>query len=370
MEQTRFVETGRDTFFGDYLYDQVVPQDHFLRVLRNVIDWEYFTKRLIKLYKGQGLVGRPPFEPAMILKVEVIAYLYKLSERQVEVFVNENLPAKYFVGLSVDGKAPDHSTLSTFRERLVKNGKVKIFEVMLAQIVREAMLRGIKFGSIQIIDSVHTIANVNTDKDKNRKNKGKCPHDPDAQWGVKHKHKVKNEKGEEVQQTEYFYGYKTHVSMNSENGLITSLEITSGEEFDGHHFCSLVDHDLAQGLPVETYAADKAYDDGTNHFHLETRGLHSALHLKKTRTEKKDQHKKVWLDLEQTVQYKTGLKERFKIERKFGEAKQGHGFGRCRYIGKARFSFQSFLMAIILDLKRMVKLLTGVNFKERAYATE
>jgi transposase len=370
MEQARFVETGSGTFFGEYLYDQVVPQDHFLRILRKVVNWEYFTKRLIKIYKGQGVVGRPPFDPAMLLKVEVIAYLYKLSERQVEVFVNENLPAKYFVGLAVDGKAPDHSTLSTFRERLLKNGKIKVFEEMLGQIVQEAMLRGVKFGSIQIIDSVHTLADVNTDKDQSRQHKGKGPRDPDAQWGVKHKHKVKNEKGEDIEQTEYFYGYKTHVSMNSESGLITSLEITSGEAFDGHHFRSLVDHDLEQGLPVDTYAADKAYDDGDNHFHLESKELHSAIHLKKTRTEKKDPHKGVWLELENTSQYKEGLKERYKIERKFGEAKQSHGFGRCRYRGKARFSFQSFLMTIVLNLKRMVKLLFGVNFKERAYAAE
>jgi len=88
MENPRSKETGRDTFFGDYLYDQVVPQDHFLRKLRQIVDWEYFTKRLIKLYKGQGVVGKPPFDPAMVLKVEVLAYLYKLSERQVEVYVN------------------------------------------------------------------------------------------------------------------------------------------------------------------------------------------------------------------------------------------------------------------------------------------
>ena len=173
MEQTRFVETGNSTFLGEYLYDQVVPQDHFLRKLREIVDWGYFTKRLIKLYKGQGVVGRPPFDPAMLLKVELIAYLCKLSERQVEVFVNENLPAKYFVCLSVDGKAPDHSTLTTFRERLLKNGKGKVFEEMLAQIVKEAMLRRVKFGSIQIIDSVHTIADVNTDKDQNRQRKAK-----------------------------------------------------------------------------------------------------------------------------------------------------------------------------------------------------
>jgi hypothetical protein len=52
----------------------------------------------------------------------------------------------------------------------------------------------------------------------------------------------------------------------------------------------------------------------------------------RTRTEKKDDHKQVWLDLVKTSQYRQGLKERYKIERKFGKAKQGHGFGRCRYI--------------------------------------
>jgi hypothetical protein len=61
--------------------------------------------------------------------------------------------------------------------------------------------------------------------------------------------------------------------MNAESGLITSLETTSGEAYDGHHFCSLVDHDLAQGLPVDTYATDKGYDDGDNHYHLESRTI-------------------------------------------------------------------------------------------------
>ena len=75
MEQQRFVETGRDSFFGDYLYNLVVPQGHFLRQLRHAIDWNRFTRRLIKLYKGEGVVGRPPFDPALVLKVEVIAYL-------------------------------------------------------------------------------------------------------------------------------------------------------------------------------------------------------------------------------------------------------------------------------------------------------
>jgi len=366
MEQRRYVETGSDSFFGEYLYNQIVPQGHFLRKLKQIIDWKRFTRKLIKLYKGEGVVGRPPFDPAQVLRVELIAYLYELSERQVEVHINENLPAKFFVGLAVDQKAPDHSTLTVFRERLLQRGKLKVFEEMLGEMIQIALQSGIQFGSIQLVDSVHSIANVNTDKDRQREKKGKGQRDPDAQWGFKHKRKVKTEHGKEEEQTEYFYGYKAHVSLNAENGLITSLEATSGEVYDGHHFCSLVDRDLEQKLPVDTYSGDKGYDDGNNHYYLELCGLHSAIRLKKTRTEKKDVNKQVWLELKETLQYQQGLKERYKIERKFGEAKQGHGLGRCRYVGMLGFAVQAFMTAIMLNLKRMVKLLTGVGFKTKA----
>jgi hypothetical protein len=130
---------------------------------------------------------------------------------------------------------------------------------------------------------------------------------------------LKNEAGKEEKQIEYFYGYKAHVSLNAENGLITSLETSSGEACDNHHFTSLVDHDLKQSLPVGIYTADKAYDDGENHYNLEVRGLHSAIRLKCTRTAKKDDAKQVWLDLSQTPHYQQGLKERYKVERKVCE---------------------------------------------------
>jgi IS5 family transposase len=363
MEQKRFVKTGNNSFYGDYLYEQVIAPNHFFRKLRQMIDWERFTARLIQLYKGEGVVGRPPFDPALVLKMEMIAYLYNMSERQVEVYINENLPAKYFVGLAVDEKAPDHSTLTVFRERLIQHGKQKVFEDILMEIVEIGLQSGIQFGSIQIVDSVHSVANVNTAKDRSRKKKGKGPRDPDAGWGAKHKRRVKTEEGKEEQQSEYFYGYKAHVSLNAESGLITSLEVSPGGAYDGHYFCSLVDHDLKLSLPIDTVAADKGYDNGDNHYHLTLRKLHSAIRLMRTRTQKKDANKQVWLDLVQTPQYRQGLKERYKIERKFGEAKQGHGLGRCRYLGRTRFAVQAFFTAIMLNLKRMVKLLTGVGFK-------
>ncbi len=66
------------------------------------------------------------------------------------------------------------------------------------------------------------------------------------------KQKAKDQNGQAVGQVKYFFGYKGHVSMNAESNLITSLEVTSGKVYDGHHFCSLVDQDLAQNIPADT----------------------------------------------------------------------------------------------------------------------
>jgi len=231
----------------------------------------------------------------------LVAYLYNLSERQVEDYLNDTLPAKFFVGLAADQPAPDHSTLTVFRNRLLHRGKQKIFQEMLAEIIQIVLEKGVKFGSLQIIDSVHSIANVNTAKDKKQEDKGKGPRDPDAKWGVKHKRKAKTPEGKEFEQTDCFYGFKAHFSMNAETGLISSVEIISGEVYDGHHFCSLVDKDLEQSLPLETYASDRGYDDSNNHFYLVYKDLHSAIRLKENRIKKKDKNKEVWLNLIQTA---------------------------------------------------------------------
>ena len=365
MSRERFRETGKGSFFGDLVYDRVVPQGHFLRKLNEVVDWRPFTKKLLRYYKGGAEYGPPPYEPALLLKMLLLSYLYDLSERQTEDLVNFQLPAKWFVGLAVDESAPDHATLTLFKGRLLARKGEKVFEELFKGILRMAREKGISFGPIQVVDSVHTIANVNVEKDQSRKHRGKRPRDPDARWGVKGKKVVRNEHGEKEEQREYFYGYKSHVSLNAETGLITSLEVSSGEAYDGHYLKSLVEQELKQGLPVEVYAGDRGYDDGENHEFLWQRGLKSALRLKGTRTQKRDPNKGPWLKLLEDPDYQAGLKERYKVERKFGEAKLCHGFRRCRYLGLARYWIQSCLTAMVLNLKGLVKLLYGVSFRNQ-----
>ena len=95
-------------------------------------------------------------------------------------------------------------------------------------------------------------------------------------------------------------------------------------------------------------------------------GIHSAIILNRYRTRKKDPNKQKWLALKETEEYQGGKRERYKIERKYGEGKVYHGLRRCRYVGRMRYAIQAYLTAIVLNLKRMVRLLTGTSFRGRA----
>ena len=314
---------------------------------------------------GKARQGRPPYDPAVLLKMLLVAYLYNLSERQVEEVANYQLPVKWFLGLAVDEAAPDHSTLTKFKNRLIERGKLEAAEDLLSQIVALAQENGIRFGSVQVMDSVHSLADANPEKEKRRGDgDDRPPRDGEARWGAKGSRSFRDAQGRRVKQTEYFLGYKAHCTLNAESELITSLIVTAGNAHDGRQLPELLRRDQAQGIPVCIVTADRAYDDGHNHFLLQSKGLHSAIRLNDYRTQKKDPNKQIWLELKSSAEYQAGLQERYKIERKFGEAKQSHGLRRCRYVGLLRYGLQAVLTAIVLNLKRMVKLLTGAPFKQ------
>jgi len=366
MAKPRCKQTTLNSFYGNFLYEQKVSREHFLKKLHEVIDWDRFTKRLLQYYKGKGELGQAPYNPSMVLKMLLLSYLYNISERQVEVLANDSLSVACFLGLGADEEAPDHSTLSLFKDRLLENGRGKAYEDLLDEIIRIAKEKGVKFGKLQLLDTVHVVADVNLEKDKARQKGGGEPRDKDATWGVKGEKIVMSKDGRREKKTDYFYGYKDQVSLNAEAEMITSVKTGYGDEYDGRWLPYLVEKDLKKGIEVGTVAADRGYDDGENHYYLEQKGVNSAIRLKGLRTQKKDPNKESWIKLKESKEYQQGLRERYKIERKFGEMKKWHGFGRCRYLGLAKHSIQLFLTSIAVNLKRIVKLLTGIGFRGEA----
>lgn len=360
MGQVRFRKDTSDSFFGEFLYEQVVPKDHFLYRLHHEIPWGTIVAPIMKVYKGGAEYGPTPYHPEKLLRMLLVTYLFGISERKTEEMVNDSLSAKYFVGLGVDEKAPDHSTLTYFKQRITDGKGVGIWEKLFEKTIRIAKKKGIAFGSLQLVDSTHTTANVNEEEDKKRQKKeNKPPRDPDATHKTKGEKTVLTKDNKRIKVKDRIYGYKAHTSMNQENKLITSVKATSAKRDDGKEFIPLVNKDKrlgitkADSLVAENntgYSADKGYDQGDNHYHLEEYNLFNAIILKKTRTQEK------WQKMKKSPHYRRLIKLRPQVEAKFGEEKQWHRFDRCRYLGLSNYKIQTYLTAAAVNFKRILAL--------------
>lgn len=324
------------SFFGNFLYDQILSQrPHFLKDLAQVVDFRFVEEHCKDFYVDWG---RDPWDPVLMFKMVFLQFLYDLSDREMEEQAAFNLVYKWFLGLSVEELPPDFSTLSRFRTRLGAEG----FEKLFNQVVDQARSRGFITDRLHIIDSTHISARVDLFRlKKEHKAKGgddddhyvdRHSLDPDARFGRKSKKKS-------------FYGYKAHKVEDADSEFIVKVKTTPGNEPDGNQLPALIDGHAGEAT------GDKAYDSKSNHAHLAEMGVTSGIIRRQRRPGRP----------------RNSRRERPKIERKFSEGKNRHGLDKARYWGLAKVSIQSFMTAIVLNLKRLVKLaLTDRNVLQAA----
>lgn len=353
-------DNKQGSFLGNQLYEQIVPRDHFLVRLNSIIDWDKVSKPFEAAYKGGGEYGRPAWKPSVMLKMLFLSHAYKLSETQTEEFVNYYLPAKEFLGLEVQEAAPDNTSLSVFKNRVLTKLKDVPFQKAFDEVLRQAHEQGVKFGKVQIVDSVHSIADVDVKEDEKRQNKeGKPPRDPDATWGCKGEKKVKLPDGKIEKRPDFFYGYKAHVSFNHVTRLVTSIYATTGKESDGKYLQHLIGLDIYKGIKPKIVTADRGYDDIDNHMYLqnEKRAIIPAIRIKKNRLEAKGKQRLHWEAVVNHPWYRKALSFRYEIEQVFGILKRWYGFARCRGQGLAKYSIQAYMSFMAYNMKQTLNLL-------------
>jgi IS5 family transposase len=317
------VKSSQLSFYGNHIYDRVIPKDHFLKLLNKAVDFSFVNELCRDAYTPD--FGRPAYGPEMMFKIIFLQFLYDVSDRRIEEEVNFNLVLKWFVGLAVDESPPDSSSLTRFRDRLGE----ELFTNIFNQIVEIAREKGLVSDRLSIVDSTDVKAKVDTFKIKD--NPDASP-DKDAHHGYKSDRKP-------------FFGYKAHASMDSDSEIITKLDTTPGNSHDGKEFPKVVD------TQSRMTTADKAYDSNKNHRLLNRKRTTSAIIIKKNRKSsrlRKHQAKPEIIAAQM---------ERPKIERKFAELKRFHGLKEARYWGLAKMAIQFTMTAIACNLKRIVKLL-------------
>jgi transposase len=326
----------QESFYGSYLYDRIVPVDHLLRKINQVVDFS-FTKQLFKDRYNPN-IGRPAEDPEFMLRLCLLQYIYNDSDRQVVENARLNLAYKYFLGLAVDAEVPDYTTVSYFRAQRLGEEK---FRSVLEQIVRQCIDKGLVKGNRQIIDSTPVMANITlssitglvrkcrenvletiekqdtkvaeelglkdvqnakdvkfasseeglreeieaagklldsvtnelrakkispteelrkdlgllekavADRREDAKDKLLSPVDPDARLGKKN--------------SDSWPGYKAHIIMEEETGIITGVETTPANATDGSQLKPMLrEQEQVHSIKPKELTADKAYDWGEN----------------------------------------------------------------------------------------------------------
>jgi IS5 family transposase len=98
-----------------------------LEAFAAVVDFEMFRPDLVVAlnYGDDTKVGRPSFDPVLMLRILVIQAQNNLSDDRAEFLINDRLSFMRFLGLGLGDKVPDAKTLWAFRERLTKAGAIE-----------------------------------------------------------------------------------------------------------------------------------------------------------------------------------------------------------------------------------------------------
>ena len=136
------------------LYERLVPENLFLRRLLQAVDFEAFRPLLNSAYSPDQ--GRPPLDPVVLLKLELLERQYKLSDREVMAAARFNVAHRLFLGLSLESPLPHHTLMTYFRNRLGPQRLQQIFDALVGQARRLGLVKD----RLRLKDATHLIANI------------------------------------------------------------------------------------------------------------------------------------------------------------------------------------------------------------------
>lgn len=123
--------------------EDLMPQEHFLQRPEAAMDLSFVYEETAPLYSKK--YDRSPIDPVVIVKYLLLGFLYGItSERQIERRVQMDIALRWYLGLDLFDRVPDHSTISQLRRRKPSFRKVfrRLFEEVVRQCVETGRCRG------------------------------------------------------------------------------------------------------------------------------------------------------------------------------------------------------------------------------------
>jgi transposase len=136
------------------VFDVLVVKDHYLRQVRERIDFERFRPRLAEAYSPS--MGRPALDPVFMLKVLFLCFHYKLSDRQVMERIKTDVAFRWFLDLGMHEPVPHHTEGTYFRKRI----GVERLQAIFQDLVGLAREYGLVKDRLRLKDATHMIADA------------------------------------------------------------------------------------------------------------------------------------------------------------------------------------------------------------------
>ena len=148
-----------------FCMDDMVPDDHLLRLIDKAIDWNFIYDLVEDTYSQ--VWGRPSIDPVMLIKIPLIQYLYGIkSMRQTIKDIEVNVAYRWFIGLDMTDKVPHFSTFGKNYSRRFEN--TDLFEQIFSHILEECYKFHLVDPTEVFVDATHVKACANNKKMRKR----------------------------------------------------------------------------------------------------------------------------------------------------------------------------------------------------------
>jgi transposase len=122
--------------------EKMVPQDHLVRALEEILDMNFIRGLCRKYYSH---TGQPSVDPVVLFKMMLIGYLFGItSERKLAEDCTVNLAFRWYLGYDLDEATPNHSVISKARVRFGKKVFAEFFQEVLRICVEKGLVKGEK----------------------------------------------------------------------------------------------------------------------------------------------------------------------------------------------------------------------------------
>ena len=153
--------------FYSFDLEAVVPDDHQVRRIAAVLDLSWVRRELAPHYSH---TGRPSIDPELMLRMLILGYVFAIrSERALCREVQLNLAYRWFCGLGIEDRIPDHSAFTRARNERFRAHDIfrRVFERVVTACIKADLIGGTGFA----VDASLIAADAN-----------KCGSTPGDEW--------------------------------------------------------------------------------------------------------------------------------------------------------------------------------------------